>query len=104
MRLSSAFDYINDHFTDRITLSETADIVYMSPNYFSTYFKKVTGQKFSEYINQLRIAKAENLMQTTNLSVLEIATQCGFYNMSNFYRQFKRLRGETPTSQRKTGV
>ncbi len=96
MRLSSVFDYINSHYTDRLTLAEAAEIAYMSPNYFSSYFKKVTGKKFSGYINELRIGLADKLMASTDLTVLDIATRCGFRNMSNFYRIYKRLHGFAP--------
>jgi transcriptional regulator GlxA family with amidase domain len=96
MRLSSAFDYINEHYNDKISLVEAAEIAYMSPNYFSAYFKKVTGKSFMDYVSELRISRADKLMETTDLSVLDIATRCGFHNMSNFYRIYKKVRGTSP--------
>lgn len=100
MRLSSVFDYINSHYMEKLTLAKAAEIAYMSPNYFSTYFKKVTGKKFSDYINELRISRADKLMTTTDLNVLDIATQCGFHNMSNFYRIYKKIHGTIPSERR----
>lgn len=96
MRLSSVFDFINSHFTERVTLAEAAAIAFMSPNYFSSYFYKVTGRHFNEYVNSLRVAKADKLLAETDLSVLEVAERCGFRNISNFYRIYKRVRGDVP--------
>jgi AraC-like DNA-binding protein len=89
-RLEEAFYYINAHYTEKITLEEVAGSVFMSPNYFSTYFKKVTSLGFSDYVTQLRIKKAEELEKTTDLNMAEIAAACGFHNMSNFYRLYKK--------------
>lgn len=96
MRLSSVFDYINAHYTEKLTLDQAAEIAYMSPNYFSSYFKKVTGKNFSDYINELRISLADKLISTTDLTILDIATRCGFHNMSNFYRIYKKRNGTAP--------
>lgn len=99
-RLEEAFYYINSHYTERITLDEVAKSVYMSPNYFSMYFKKVTSNNFSEYVTKLRLKKANEMTMTTDKSMSEIAMECGFRNMSNFYRLYKKHSGNLP--QRKT--
>jgi AraC-like DNA-binding protein len=96
MRLSSVFDYINENYSDQISLTKASEIAYMSPNYFSAYFKKVTGKTFIDYVSELRINRADKLMETTDLSVLDIATRCGFHNMSNFYRIYKKIRKTSP--------
>lgn len=98
-RLSRVFDYINQNYAERLTLSEAADMAYMSPNYFSQYFKKVTGQNFSDYLNSLRIKKARELLQDSSSSVIDVAMACGFRNMSNFYRMFKKYTGSTPSAR-----
>lgn len=89
-RLEEAFYYINAHYTEKIKLDEVAGAVYMSPNYFSSYFRKVTSCSFSDYVTQLRLKRAAELEKTTNLNMTEIAEQCGFHNMSNFYRLYKK--------------
>lgn len=96
MRLASVFDFINGHFTEQITLADVAAIAFMSPNYFSAYFHKVTGRHFNEYVNSLRVAKADKLLSETDLSVLEAASRCGFRNMSNFYRIYKKIHKDVP--------
>lgn len=100
MRLASVFDFINSHFTERITLSDAAAIAFMSPNYFSAYFHKVTGRHFNEYVNSLRVAMADRLLAETDGSVLEVASRCGFRNMSNFYRIYKKAHGDVPPRER----
>lgn len=100
-RLQDAFHYISLHYCEKITLEEVAESVHMSPNYFSTYFRKVTNVNFSEYLVGLRVQKAKELMKTTSLSSAEIASQCGFHNLSNFYRLFKKQTGISPRDKRK---
>ncbi len=89
-RLEQAMYYINTHFNEKIMLEEVASIVYMSPNYFSTYFHRVTGKTFSEYLTVLRLQKAEDMHHSTDLSISDIALECGFRNLSNFYRLLKK--------------
>lgn len=100
-RLQDAFDYMARHYCERITLNEVAESVHMSPNYFSTYFRRVTNIGFSEYLVRLRLQKAKELMKNTSLGSKEIAARCGFYNMSNFYRLFKKQTGISPREKRK---
>ncbi|MBQ4483228.1 MAG: helix-turn-helix domain-containing protein [Lachnospiraceae bacterium] len=95
-RLEEAVYYINSHFTDNLTLEEVARKAYMSPNYFSTYFKNVTNRKFSEYLTMLRLNRVQELFLTTDRTVASIAMECGFRNMSNFYRLYKKHVGELP--------
>lgn len=93
-RLEEAFYYINAHYTEKITLEEVAKSVYMSPNYFSTYFKKVTNMGFSDYVTHMRLKKVHEMEKTTDLNKLQITTACGFHNMSNFYRLYKKYQNE----------
>lgn len=95
-RLEKAFAYINTHYTEKITLSEVAKSVYMSDNYFSAYFKKVANCNFMDYVTDLRLKKARELMKNPDLNMNEIALESGFYNMSNFYRMYKKHVGEPP--------
>lgn len=95
-RLEQAFQYINSHFCEKITLEEAAGAAFMSPSYFSTYFRKVTNISFSEYVTRLRISHARELLKKTDRSVTDIAMECGFNNISNFYRLYKRHTGHPP--------
>lgn len=88
-QLEVAIQYIKSHFHLTITLEDVAKEVYMHPNYFSTLFKKTYGTNFVEYTNALKIAMAVELMKSTDLSIQEIASKCGFKTISNFYKVFK---------------
>lgn len=101
MRLSQAIYFINAHYKEPLTLEEVASQAYMSPNYFSSYFKNVTGKGFSEYVTMLRLNKVQELIMTTDRTMTSIAMECGFRNMSNFYRLYKKHVGELPQKQAK---
>lgn len=95
-RLEQAIAYIDAHYREKITLDEVAASAYMSSTYFSTYFRKVTGISFSDYVTRLRIFHARELLKDTQRSVTEIAMECGFHNLSNFYRLYKKHVGRPP--------
>ena len=73
----------------------------MSSNYFSSYFRKVTNIGFSEYVTRLRIMHARELLRNTDRSVTDIAMECGFNNISNFYRLYKKHVGKSPREAKK---
>lgn len=89
-RIEEALYYINSHFAEKISLEKAASVACMSPNYFSSYFKKVSNYGFSEYVTKLRLEKVKEMEQATDLTMNEIAAACGFCNMSNFYRLYKK--------------
>ena len=99
-RLEQAFAYINDHYCEKITLEEVASSVYMSANYFSSYFRKVTNISFSDYVTRMRINHARELLREGKGNVTEIAMECGFNNISNFYRLYKKHVGKTPKDEK----
>ena len=100
-RLEQAISYIDHHYSEKITLDEVAAAAYMSSNYFSSYFRKVTGISFSEYVTRIRISHARELLRDTDKSVTEIAMECGFHNISNFYRLYKKQVGKSPRDEKK---
>lgn len=100
-RLEQAISYIDHHYSEKITLDEVAAAAYMSSNYFSFYFRKVTGISFSEYVTRIRISHARELLRDTDKSVTEIAMECGFHNISNFYRLYKKQVGKPPRDEKK---
>ena len=100
-RLEQAISYIDHHYSEKITLDEVAAAAYMSSNYFSSYFRKVTGISFSEYVTRIRISHARELLRDTDKSVTEIAMECGFHNISNFYRLYKKQVGKPPRDEKK---
>ena len=76
-RLEQAFTYINAHYCEKITLEEVAASVYMSSNYFSSYFRKFTNISFSDYVTRLRVNRARELLREDGANVTEIALHVG---------------------------
>lgn len=94
--VNEAIIYINDHFTEMITLQDVADLVKVSKNYFSELFKRETGLNFIDYIIQQRVKRAKELLQTTRLNVYEVAEKSGFNDVKYFSKLFKKLVGMSP--------
>lgn len=95
-----AMEYIEAHFQEQLKLSDVAHAVFLSPNHFSSLFAKVNGRSFSEYLSEVRIKRAMELLAETDRSVLEIAFDCGFNSFSAFSRNFKLHCGCSPTYYR----
>ena len=99
-QLQVVFEYVNNHLDGELHLDDLAALVFMTPSYFCTFFKKSTGFTPTQYIHKVRVAQAIQLLKTTSLGVYEIAIECGFNNLANFNRIFKRATGQTPSAIR----
>ena len=93
--------YIDRKYMNKISLKEISDNFHMSEKYFSRYFKNCFKITFVEYVNSVRLEKAASLLSTTDLSVTEVALQCGYTNISYFIRSFKKVFGTSPHVFRK---
>lgn len=102
-KLEKGIDYINKHYTENLTLQIIAEKSNITPNYFSALFKECLNMKLWDYITAKRIEKAQRMLKRndTELTILDIATECGFNNTANFNRSFKLHTGLTPTEYRK---
>lgn len=101
-RILNVCRYVHDHFMESIQLNTVAEIACMNPASFCRFFKKSTGESLFEYINDLRIGKACNLlMDKQNKSISYIAHQSGFTSQTLFNRIFMKKKGMTPTNFRK---
>lgn len=94
--IKPVLSYIDEHYTEDISVNTLASLFRVSPNYLSTRFKKDTGIKFTDYITGLRISKAKQLLTETELQVKEIASRIGYFTTSHFIRTFVKLEGITP--------
>ncbi|MBQ8786923.1 MAG: AraC family transcriptional regulator [Oscillospiraceae bacterium] len=99
--LRPAIEYINENFTENITVQQLADIVHLSKSYFMGRFRQAAGVGALEYVVQLRIKKACILLKDSRMTAAEIAFECGFRNLSNFNRQFRKAVDCTPIEYRK---
>lgn len=100
--MDKAMTYINSRLGEKLTLDEIARKAGFSRTYFSPLFTSLNGLSPWEYITIRRIEKSKELLRTTELSVIAVATQCGFSNISNFNRMFARITGVNPTTYRKS--
>ncbi|RWZ87737.1 MAG: AraC family transcriptional regulator [Hydrotalea sp. AMD] len=101
-RIEKVMEYMLQHFEQPITLTEVAKIAAMTEVSFSRFFKTRTGQTFVDTLNEIRIGHAARLLIETTHSINEIADKCGFNNMSNFNRTFKKRKNCTPKNFRET--
>lgn len=99
-RIQKVIDYLDINYQNEISLSDVAKHVGMTDVSFSRFMKKRTGKNFIEYLNDLRLGFASHLLMYTNEYVSEIAFKCGFDNLSNFNRIFKKRKGCTPSEFR----
>lgn len=100
-KLDKVLDYIDTNYDKSITLSEISDIANYSPYHFTRFFKDTTGMTFNEYINSVRVKKAEEYLLDVELPVTEVAYMSGFNSIQTFNRVFKKHKGCTPTEYRK---
>jgi AraC-like DNA-binding protein len=99
--VTRAKQFIEERKTEDISLRDVAKVVNVSTFYFCKLFKKATGLTFTEYLSQVRIAKAKNLLLNPNLRVSEIAYDIGYQSLTHFNRTFHRITGQSPTAYRK---
>lgn len=96
-----ALEYIAENYSENITIEQLAETIHLSKSYFMTRFRQAAGVSAVEYITQYRIRAACSVLTESSKTVSEISFECGFRNLSNFNRQFKRLMGCTPNEYRK---
>lgn len=95
-RVQRVQQYINTHYQEEIRLTQLADMVGMTPASFSRFFKLRTGKSLSEYIIDIRLGYAVRLLADSTMSIAEICYECGFNNLSNFNRIFKKKKKYSP--------
>lgn len=101
-RFSKITDYILRNFHQEITLNEVASEANMATTTFCNFFKERYRMTFVEYLNTIRIGHVCKLLAGSDENVVTIAYRSGFNNLANFNRQFKRLKGMSPSDYRKT--
>ena len=101
-RLEKVFEYINSHYNKQVNLGEVSKIANMPESSFSRFIKQRTGKTFIDSLNEIRLGHASRMLIETSNTVSEIAYQCGFNNISNFNRIFKRKKLCIPKDFRET--
>ena len=94
--------YISAHFADDLSMQDVARAMNYSDAYFCKLFKQCFKVNFSTYLNEYRVEKAKNLLQTTRSSIKDISIRCGYTDSNYFARVFRRVTGVTPSEYRQT--
>ena len=99
--LKTVLQWISEHYAQKICVADAAEVCSFSSSHFMRWFRQMTGQSFIAFLNEYRLNTAAEALQTTDETVLTIASRCGFENLSYFNRIFKAHFGITPRDYRK---
>lgn len=89
-------NYIEEHYTERITLEDLSKIAGMNPKYFCRFFREMSYRTPIDYLNYYRIECACEQLVTTKATIIEVAFNCGFNDISYFIKTFRKYKGITP--------
>lgn len=94
-------EYIQRYIAEELSLERLSEVVHLHPQYVSRLFKQKAGITLTDYISQMRLEKAKELLAGTNLSMAQIGERCGLLDPNYFSRLFRKYEGITPTQYRK---
>ena len=100
-RLKTVLQWLSAHYAEPLRVADAAGVCSCSASHFMRWFRQMTGQSFVTFLNEYRLNAAAEALQTTDETVLTIASRCGFENLSYFNRAFKAHFGMTPREYRK---
>lgn len=98
--ISRLHAYIDEHLQEDLSLTRLGEVACYNSSYLSTVYKNLTGQSLIDYINQVRINRAKQLLAQSEMRVRQIALTCGFESQQYFHRLFKKKTGLTPNEYR----
>jgi len=99
--IKTVLTYIKENYKEKMYIQDLARQVNMNAQYFCRFFKKSIGRSPMEYINEYRLKQSLRLLKETDLPVTEVCLECGYNNLGNFLRSFKKYAGTTPLQYRK---
>lgn len=97
-------DYIEENYSESITLGDAAALLYRSVPYLSTKFKKTVGYSFTEYLVRVRLGKAEEMIRKSNISLKRISDAVGYCDYAQFSKIFKKYYQESPSVYRRNAT
>ncbi|MEM7047539.1 MAG: AraC family transcriptional regulator [Pseudomonadota bacterium] len=100
-KIVEVIEFTATHYTRHITLEEVSSMAGMSQSAFSRSFQKMTGNRFSDFLNRVRVGQACRRLYETNDQISRICFEVGFRNLANFNRQFAKIKSMTPKAYRK---
>ncbi len=101
-RINTVLDFLNNNYAQDLSMGDLCALVGMSESGFSRFFQRTTGNTFTDYLTQLRISKACQLLLHTDRYVNSVCQEVGFRNVAYFNRRFLELKGATPTEFRRS--
>lgn len=96
LKLKAINIFIADHLSESISSVDVAAFLYMNSSYFSRYFKRLTGENFTDYVHRYKIEAARKMLEYTEETIEEIALKCGYSERTYFSKVFKKYMGMTP--------
>ncbi|MCK8479099.1 AraC family transcriptional regulator [Psychroserpens algicola] len=99
-KIDIIYKHINNNFQNHISLDEIAEKVSMTVPAFCRYFKKSTGKTFTKLVNEYRIVHATKLLSESQITIADVAFECGFNNFSHFNKLFKEFTGKSASKYR----
>jgi AraC-like DNA-binding protein len=100
-RIESVLQFTTDHFSDNVQLSQVAGIAGVSVKGFCAYFKRTTKKTYINFLNEVRVGYACNLLLDTDQTITAICFSSGYNTIANFHKQFLKIKGLTPLQYRK---
>lgn len=101
-KMKQIIKYIECNYMEKITIAHISGEIGVSPSHFMKYFKNTMGTSFTSYLNEYRLTMASRMLLSSDCSVLTVAENVGFENLSYFNRLFKKRFGTTPSNYRKS--
>ena len=103
-RIAEVVDYITQNYAEEMSVEIAANIASMSAPAFTRNFQRITGNKFVEFVNRVRISQACSMLYSTDEKIASICFAVGFQNIANFNRHFLKMKGITPKKFRETAL
>lgn len=100
-KIKDVIKYIETNYNRQISIDEIAGVCGFSSSHFMKFFKNIMGTSFIDYLNDYRLSMASRMLVSSGDTILTVASDCGYYNLSYFNRLFKRKYGVTPSEFRK---
>ncbi|PCJ94750.1 MAG: hypothetical protein COA50_10165 [Flavobacteriaceae bacterium] len=100
-KISKTTNYILEHLDQKLTVNHMSKLTNMVPQSFCRWFKNHAGHTFVSFLNQSRVQRAGQLLESSNMQIQEIAFSCGFESLSHFNRTFKKFQKKSPSEFRR---
>ena len=100
-QIKTVYDFVLRNIQDTISLDTVAGLLHMAPGSFCRFFKKRTGKSFMQYVKEIRISIASNMLSNTEKPIAQICLESGYNNLANFNFYFKSIMKMTPSEYRK---